>query len=297
MTTGLTECPNSCGSRVGRRKESVDRHRRLCRLEPMECPFSEVGCTASPFNGLSRQNYSEHMSTSLEAHLKLVADQHLSSTGVRSVVSPLEKLRAVTEEVALLDEMLGRKRVVPALECIKTQLRLPELWLHRAGDCCTFRASNPRETWYSPAFYYGNGAKMCLAVRMSSNIGDHKDVNVTVSLIRMMAEPTVSKAGRSLNSNGHRMPSSQEGQGLKVALLQELNESGVPERHSFTWLFSERGRGDDGNESEGTDVDVGWGVACSVCREHWSISLRDAMEDSNSLVFQVSLVDTCEGLE
>lgn len=298
-TGGLAECPNKCGTRIAGRRASIDRHRRLCRFEPLECPFAEVGCTAGALTGLCRETYPDHMSSNLDTHMRLVMDKHWESTGSRRVVSPLEKLESIAAEVDVLEELLSKDGPIPVLECIKTQLRLPALRLRWPGESCTFRMSNVSQRlesgdiWHSPPFYCLEDVEMCLTVTTSrSSVRDgRREAHILMSLLRMKgdSERLSSKRG---SMNGHLPPLPEPGQGIKVLLLRELelSEGNDSELRSFTWLFAdamtEEGRGRGGR----SEVTVGEQPASVVRREEWRVS-SSVMRD-NSLVFQARFTNT-----
>lgn len=165
----------------------------------MECPFAEVGCQAT--NLLTPRDYQQHLSRDSERHLKLVMDLHQRSLGhevsgggggvaVTSLQSPLDKLNRVNSEVAYLEGVLGSYGMsnIPALECIKTQLRLPDVCLKNLGDAVTFRMPNfsrHRERdarWLSAPFHVEGGHKMCVCVHPGGTRSG-KGSHVSVSLL------------------------------------------------------------------------------------------------------------------
>lgn len=103
---------------------------------PTECPFAEVGCTVCLFNC---QEYNHHLALNVEQHLQLVMDLHKES----EVISPLQKLNTIRSEIEYLEgtlESLG-VRELPALECIKTQMKQPSVEISSLGDKIAFRMS------------------------------------------------------------------------------------------------------------------------------------------------------------
>lgn len=300
---GLTECPNKCGTRIAGRRASIDRHRRLCRLEPVECPFAEVGCAAS---GLCRETYTEHMSSCHEAHLRLVMDRHQEATGTRSVVSPLEKLESIATEIDILEEILSKQGANPVLECIKTQLKLPTIRLRWPGESCTFRVSNilqrleSGEVWYSPPFYCLEDFKMCLSVT-SSRLAV-KDgcthMYTLVSLLQLSGDLDQLPPRRG-SVNGHLASLPEPGQGIKVLLLRELDwpelsESSDSNLLSFTWLFADTTKSDSCGRGVRSKVTVAGQPVSEVRREvEWCVSL--SVMRHNSLVLQARLTDTTKG--
>lgn len=164
----------------------------------MECPFVEVGCT---FTKMSSTAYQSHLSKNIEQHLQMVMAFHrtmLGSTASNTlteegVVSPLQKLDAVTKEVEFLDGALDSYDIgqFPALECIKTHLKLPDLWIRSLGDKLAFRLMNfsqsrrKRSKWMSPPFFVQGGYKLCVCVH-SSGTGSGCGTHVSASLLLLI---------------------------------------------------------------------------------------------------------------
>ena len=100
------------------------------------------------------------------------------------------KLTAIESEVEFLTDVLSGYGIsqLPALECIKTQLKLPEVGITTFGDSCTFRMVNisqHRETgqkWLSPHFFVRGGHKMCLAV-YPNGLGSGEGTHLSLKLL------------------------------------------------------------------------------------------------------------------
>ena len=60
------QCPNNCSEIL--KKMDIATHREICPLEPVECPFAEVGCTERA----ARKNLDRHTATSDHHHLVLM---------------------------------------------------------------------------------------------------------------------------------------------------------------------------------------------------------------------------------
>lgn len=183
---------------------------------PQECPFSDVGCTVSLHSTLE---YQAHLSKNTERHLQMIADlHHQTITGeprkgkvilkdidrqeqIRDDHKPEEiqdqessnsedKLKAIISEVEFLTDVLSGYgiRQLPALECIKTQLKMPDVGIMTFGDSCSFRMvnmSHHRETgrkWLSPHFFVRGGHKMCLAV-YPSGLGSGEGTHMSLKLL------------------------------------------------------------------------------------------------------------------
>ena len=185
----------------------MERRRQSSISFPLECPFSDVGCNVI-LN--STQEYQLHLSNSLDKHLKMTKDLHNYSIsgesptevpkaedtskteeeGEDSKDTSAKKLKAVESEVEFLTDVLNVYGItqLPALECIKTQLKMPDVGIMTLGDSCTFRLPNMsqrRETgqkWLSPHFFVRGGHKMCLAV-YPNGLGLGKDTHLSLKLV------------------------------------------------------------------------------------------------------------------
>ena len=180
---------------------------------PQECPFAEVGCSTLLY---SSSEYQTHVSKNVERHLQMVTDFHQDTiagdnnrTDSRSlptspqesesdtqaegsiIISPTEKLKAVESEVEFLVDVLSGYGIsqLPALECIKTQLKMPEVGIATLGDSCTFRLVNisqyretPGQKWLSPNFFVRGGHKMRLVV-YPSGVGSGEGTHLSLKLI------------------------------------------------------------------------------------------------------------------
>lgn len=150
---------------------------------PTDCPFSEVGCNSSL---LSSKEYSQHLAQNTEQHLQMVTDLHKGT----EITSPLQKLNGVKSEIEFLEgtlESLG-VRQIPALECIKTQMKLPDVKINSLGDRCAFRMpgfvqlKGSSQTWLSPTFSIRGGYKLCLVVHPNGT-GAGKGTHISVFLV------------------------------------------------------------------------------------------------------------------
>ena len=150
---------------------------------PTDCPFAEVGCNSSL---LSSKEYSQHLAQNTEQHLQMIVDLHKGT----EIISPLQKLNGVKSEIEFLEgtlESLG-VRQIPALECIKTQIKLPDVTINSLGDRCAFRMPGfvqlrgSSQTWLSPTFLIRGGYKLCLVVHPNGT-GAGKGTHVSVFLV------------------------------------------------------------------------------------------------------------------
>ena len=163
------DCPKECGVKGIKRKD-ICIHNENCPLEPVQCPFEEVGCEAR----LIRRDFQAHMQTTTH-HLLLIyramrAEMDILKRGVKANVEVL--MGTCTEEQKL------QLQSITAL--LSHQLR-------KNGDCIEFemhdfqKYKEKKEAWFSPPFYYKEGYKMCLAVYP-------KMTHVSVSLFLLKGE-------------------------------------------------------------------------------------------------------------
>ena len=207
---------------------------------PTECPFAELGCTIQLCNC---QDYNHHLALNIEQHLQLVMDLHKES----EVISPLQKLYTIRSEIEYLEgtlESLG-VRELPALECIKTQMKQPSVGISSLGDKVAFRMpefiklKESSQKWCSPLLTLRGKYQLRLIVcptGTGAGYGTHLSVTLVSPLVGEGFEwPIV--LPRHL--------------GVKVELLVETDGSvsvngdssesessytmGEPCTHTFTW--------------------------------------------------------------
>lgn len=183
----------------------------------MECPFVEVGCDAT--NILTHRGYQNHLLQNAEQHLQMVDKLHKKNLGYDlGTVSPVQKLSEIAHEVGFLDRVLQHHNMgeVPALECLKTQLKLPDIWIKKLGDICAFRMSSFSEKrrekakWFSPPFMVQGGHKMRLCV-FCGGIESGANSHLSVSLLALPDD----------RSEGP--PSLPPHLGIKVELMNETD--------------------------------------------------------------------------
>ena len=67
-----TGCPRKCKGSEQMKRKNINSHSEVCPLEPVQCPFSEVGCTPQ----LVRRDLNSHMKSNLEQHMLKVMTSH-----------------------------------------------------------------------------------------------------------------------------------------------------------------------------------------------------------------------------
>ena len=89
------KCPNSCKDII--KRKNMNTHRETCPLEPLDCPFQDVGCSAGK---ILRKDIDSHCKDNIQTHLLLV---------VQSNKDLARKNEELNEEIAHKNEELCRK--------------------------------------------------------------------------------------------------------------------------------------------------------------------------------------------
>jgi hypothetical protein len=163
-----------------KRKDMKD-HRSQCPQEPVECPFAEAGCKVD----VCRQQFEDHMTTSLHQHVMLL------------MVDRKQLKREWMEMKTELNEVKAKlSQAESALHEAESRLEFCEAFnnkLKKSGD--TMQVTMPKfseyrrseKVWHSPPFYYGEGYKMCLAVH-ANGVGAEAGTYISVELFRLRGE-------------------------------------------------------------------------------------------------------------
>ena len=110
------ECPNKCGEKTIKRCD-IRSHRDECPLEPLPCPFKNVGCSPE----IPRHDMDNHCQTNMQTHLLMMAKSHdeLLHKNVE-LFSKKNELLHKNEELFHKNEELTKR--VTALERLLTRL-------------------------------------------------------------------------------------------------------------------------------------------------------------------------------
>ena len=65
------KCPNKCGEKTIKRCD-IPSHRKQCPLEPLSCPFKNVGCSSE----IPQRDMDSHCHTNMQTHLLMMARSH-----------------------------------------------------------------------------------------------------------------------------------------------------------------------------------------------------------------------------
>ena len=93
------DCPNKCGAENIKRKD-IKIHRETCPMEPLNCPFQHVGCSAGK---ILRKDMDSHCKQNIQPHLLLVLQSN------QALAQKNEELYRKNEEIAHKNEELNHK--------------------------------------------------------------------------------------------------------------------------------------------------------------------------------------------
>ena len=152
------DCPRGCGASRIKRK-NLQAHTQKCPLEPVPCPFFEVGCK----DKLLRKNLDAHTASSTQQHLQLV--MVTSTTNKAEYVSLKNKfdglVSCVSQEIESLSLMNSADQA--GLQCIKTAMTSSTIMLGPdQGKYCLHFSWDSDTSLRTPSFYLRPGYKMYL---------------------------------------------------------------------------------------------------------------------------------------
>ena len=93
------KCPNECGAENIKRK-NMETHRENCPMDPLDCPFQHVGCSAGK---ILRKDMDSHCKDNMQPHLLLVFQSN------QALAQKNEELSRKNEEIAHKNEELCHK--------------------------------------------------------------------------------------------------------------------------------------------------------------------------------------------
>ena len=183
-------CPNNCDIETVCRGD-MDKHRKICPLETIDCEYCKVGCDAK----VQRKDLEKHSDDNLKEHL-LLTTKKLNSTE-----DELEqyKERVHTLEIAMQHIIKG----TPMTQGLRNALWPSHLYL--ASSIATNTSDKhvtpvilkmskytnlklQKKKWFSVPFYtHKNGYKMCMSV-YSNGINKSEGTHMSVFL-HMMKGP------------------------------------------------------------------------------------------------------------
>ena len=195
-----TGCPRKCKGSEQMKRKNIKSHSEVCPLEPVQCPFSQVGCKPQlvrrDLNSHIKSNLEQHMLKMMTSHTQLVAehetmkDNHMKlrsdhsklQMDHRRLKSELDKSQAmhlymatrfsnmtslISHELEFIESVQlqgGGMDGAMALQCIKTTLHPI---LKDATNKIILRVPQLQTTEQktSSLFYILDGYKMCLVFK------------------------------------------------------------------------------------------------------------------------------------
>ena len=152
-------CPRKCEGNDQMKRKCLKDHAKVCLLEPVQCPFDNVGCSPQ----LVRKDLNSHLESNMQRHmLKLMAAHSQLVTEHRKLVTEHNKLKyelASTQETQSemamtisheLNLMEGHQQSnATSLQCIRTVLN-PNL--KDVKDTLSFHVPQIKQKWSSLPF-------------------------------------------------------------------------------------------------------------------------------------------------
>ena len=182
-------CPRKCKGSEQLKRKNMRNHAEVCPLEPVQCPYSEVGCkphlVRKDLNSHLKSNLDSHMLKLMTAHTQLIAEHDKLQNDHTKLKSDFGKLNRecgklrtdlvdtqakhsevaenftkMTSSISLEMDFIGKgKDNDTSLQCIKTALN-PKMKDSKAR--LAFRVPPITHRWTSPSFYVLDGYKMSL---------------------------------------------------------------------------------------------------------------------------------------
>ena len=167
----LVACPRKCeGSKQMKRKDMKD-HAKVCPLEPVLCPFDNVGCKP----GLMRKDLNDHLDSNMQQHqLKLMKAQSEMRENLCIMTSSiLYELKSLESPDTKSEEK------TTSLQCIRAVLN-PKIT--NKTDKLIFHIPSIEHKWFSIPFYVLKRYKMRLIFESCNQGGtDHQALATSTS--------------------------------------------------------------------------------------------------------------------
>ena len=161
-------CPKNCGTTRSLRRKDLEKHKNVCPLESVLCPYQEVGCSEE----MLRKEFTSHLESSTKRHLDLaytayknlkVSEQSLKLT----IGTQIEHTRKTVPEAAATLER-------------PTKILFGVFQMEQQEDYLKFRFPSDFKSPVSPSFQIRNNMVMYLAVNSAGTQGNK---NSTLSLL------------------------------------------------------------------------------------------------------------------
>ena len=176
-------CPRQCETGGSLKRKNFKEHASICPLEPVQCPFSEVGCKPQlvrrDLNSHMKSNFEQHMLKIMTSHTKLVTeherlkDDHLKlqSDHLDIATRFSNMTSSISHELEFIEKAQvqgGRMHTYSdgamSLQCIKTALH-PILKDGINKIVLRVPQMQTTEQKISSPFYILDGYKMCLVYK------------------------------------------------------------------------------------------------------------------------------------
>ena len=185
-----TGCPRRCRGSNQLKRKNLQSHAKVCLLEPVECPFSEVGCNTHlvrrDLNDHVKSNLEHHMMKVMTAHMQLVSDHRQLKEDHEKLNNEHSKLndefRKLKAEMAESQPKQRTAKPSPLHVAKELKSALSQLTassgprLTACNDTHTFSVpeiAHQRAQWSSPPFYVLEGYKMCLVLERTAHQLQH----------------------------------------------------------------------------------------------------------------------------
>ena len=175
-------CPRKCHGSEQLKRKNMKNHIVVCPLEPVQCPYNEVGCNPhlvrKDLNSHLKSNLENHMLKLMTAHTKLIAEHDKLQNDHSKLKSDCAKMKTELAEtqakhsevaesftktassISLEMDFIGKRKINDtSLWCIKTALN-PKMKDNNSS--LAFRVPTITQRWMSPPFYVLDGYKMSL---------------------------------------------------------------------------------------------------------------------------------------
>ena len=179
------DCPRKCGTVKELKHKDLKKHKEVCPLEPMECPFREAGCkqqlVRKDLDGHMQANTQQHLLNLIVAHKSLATAHESLTTAHESLTTGYKSLQMTHEELKKSDQNLrstlayvasevenirkttkDKGRLATSLRIISTKLNQAVLQLKHTGDKLVFELPCDSREWMSPKFTIGDTIRLYL---------------------------------------------------------------------------------------------------------------------------------------
>ena len=252
-------CPRKCHGSEQLKRKNMKNHIVVCPLEPVQCPYNEVGCNPhlvrKDLNSHLKSNLENHMLKLMTAHTKLIAEHDKLQNDHSKLKSDCAKMKTelaetqakhsevaesftkVASSISLEMDFISKgKDNDTSLRCIKTVLN-PKMKDNKAS--LAFRVPPITRRWTSPSFYVLDGYKMSLIFSK-----DDQQRSTTVSWLESAASSATTNVSLQLlkgeNDDQLKWPTDST---LTLEITVTQHSKTLASSHPSTVTAKGRGRG------------------------------------------------------